>query len=1189
LKFFGWLAALLILVGLFWRSNQVDSALHVRIVAHFEQLREQDVRLNQFVLQSRYQLLRNYDPLVATQQNIVTLLDTLENDQPSLFSRGEQPLASEFKRYRQLFEAKFVLVEDFKSHNAVLRNSATYFPLAVQQLRRQPGSAQRDQLLNGLLESVLMYDRQASPSQRKNAEALMAKLLKLASPPATELVMLAKHVAIILDYQVEVDQLIKDITLSQSTAEGNTLFALYGQHYAQMQQSADRYRLALALLAASMLGYVAWMVTALQRARRTLTDSLHELEFQKFALDAHSIVSVADRTGKITSINDKFTEISQYSRDELIGQDHRVLNSGHHPREFFKAMWATIGHGKVWRGEVKNRRKDGTFYWVNSTIVPFMDGAGKVLSYVSIRTDITDRKQADEQLEQQRRFYERISETLGEGIYVQDVNGLCTYMNSEAEKLLGWSREELIGKPVHDTIHRQTADGIHLPADQCLIMLDVLRHGESYREDQVFVRKNGSVFPVALASKAALDSSGKPDSLVVAFSDITERKQIEQTLIAAKNAAEEAARVKSDFLANMSHEIRTPMNGIIGMTNLAMETELNPEQREYISLVKSSADALLNVINDILDFSKIESGKMSLEHIEFSLEAMLRETSKALAIRAHQKGLELLMHIASDVPDRVAGDPGRIRQVIVNLIGNAIKFTSQGEVEISVHRLDGAASGQTRLRFAVRDTGIGIARDKFEAIFGSFTQADTSTTRQYGGTGLGLTISSQLVSLMGGHITLESELGHGSVFRFDLDLPTPENKALAHYQKTGRISDLPVLIVDDNSTNLRVLEEMLGNWRMRPTTVSSGAAALAALAAADKAGTPFALALLDVHMPEMDGFELVEHMREQHAGTAATVMMLTAQGQRGDAERCRKLGIASYLSKPVSQSELLNALMTALGEPLDESPPLITRHYLREAQCKLKLLLAEDNLVNQKLAITLLQRQGHQVTVANNGLEAVAQWQLGGYDAILMDVDMPEMNGYQATQRIRELEQQSGQHIAIVAMTAHAMQGAREECLRHGMDGYVSKPIEVATLLDELGRHIPALSATNSPEALPHDKQANAEEPTGAIADLAKLRQSIDNNRDLYAELVQLYRHDAPLKIGAIHEGLAQGDSDKVRHAAHALKGMVGIFYAERTLAAAQAVETLAGQVGMPGGVQAIERLERTLTDFDAALNAYQW
>jgi len=988
-----------------------------------------------------------------------------------------------------------------------------------------------------------------------------------------------------MDYQHEVDQLTRDITQSESVYEADALFAAYGALYDQRQRLADRYRLALALAAVAILAYVAWTLTALQRARRTLTRSLRELEFQKFALDAHSIDSVADRSGKIIDINDKFTEISQYSRDELVGQDHRVLNSGYHPHEFFKDMWATIGHGQVWRGLVRNRRKNGDFYWVDSTIVPFLDDDGKVLRYVSIRTDVTDQVAADQRLDAQRAFYEKITETLGEGLYVQDAQGQCIYANAEAEHLLGWTRDALLGKKLHPIIHHQRPDGSPLPERDCPITLAVLSNGHASMDDQVFVRRDGSTFPVALSSRAILDEDGRITSVVVAFTDISLRKQAEQEMLLARQAAERAAQVKSDFLANMSHEIRTPMNGIIGMTELALETHLQPDQREYIGLVKSSADALLTIINDILDYSKIESGKLSIEVIEFSLESMLRDTLKTLASRAHEKGLELLLHIAPDVPERVQGDPGRLRQVMVNLVGNAIKFTERGEVELSVLRVPGAPSDQVRLRFAVRDTGIGIPADKFETIFDSFSQADTSTARKYGGTGLGLTISAQLVSLMGGKIALDSTVGQGSEFHFNLDMPLGKANAAAVYQRTGRTTGLSVLVVDDNESNRRLLVELLQHWKMRPTAVANARQALAEVDRATQIGAPYAMALLDVQMPDIDGFTLAKMIRDGDS-KVASIMMVTSQGQRGDAQRCRELGLAAYLTKPVVASDLLDAIMTTLGEPGPNASELVTRHTLREdrqhpqdGQRALTVLLAEDNAVNQRLASILLGKQGHQLRIANNGQEAVELWQQQRFDAILMDVDMPVMNGYEATERIRALEQERGSHTPIVAMTAHAMEGARDVCLAHGMDGYVSKPIELVALWRELNELLPQDATSPSPTT-------TVAMSALAVADFDVLRQTIGDDRALYDELVGLNRRDAPLQLQRIRDAIANDDAAAVRRGAHALRGMVGVFAAARTMAAAQQLED---QPDGPQRAQALQALEEALAQLDQALAEHPW
>ncbi len=1180
-----WLVSLLLLGWLYYQSTQIDIELHLRTVQNFEQLRQQDARLNQYVLQSRYGQLKNYDPIVSSQQYISFTLDRLQQEKPLYFGDGHSEIQLAFKKYSSLFKQKNELIENFKSHNAVLRNSMQYFPIASKlQLDLLEPQSERALLLHELRENVLLYDHSATNDLKDRIHEIITVLQQSTESGDTQLESLIKHVTIIMAHKIEVDTLTRDITQSLTATQADKVFEIYSNLFAQREHSAANYKLAMALLSFAMLTYLAWVFARLQLTRRTLSKSLRELEFQKFALDQHSIVSIADRSGKILYTNDKFSEVSQYSRDELLGQDHRILNSGYHPHEFFRQMWATISQGQVWHQEVKNRRKDGTYYWVDSTIVPFMDNDGKPLRYVSIRSDITANKVLSEQMQAQREFYENVTETLGEGLYVQDAKGICIYMNSEAEKLLGWPRQELIGLPVHDTIHTQTASGKALPSHDCPILNQVTKHGEARMDDQVFVRKDGSVFPVTLASKAIYAEDGTIYNTVVAFQDISARKAADSALLQAKEAAERASKIKGDFLANMSHEIRTPMNGIIGMTDLALDTELNDEQREYISIVKSSADALLNIINDILDFSKIESGKMDIEVIYFSLEQMLRDTMKPLAVRAHQKQLELLLHIAPDVPDRIIGDPGRLRQVILNLVGNAIKFTESGEIEVSVTKVEGALTGNAQLKFSVRDTGIGIPEEKFQTIFESFSQADTSTTRKYGGTGLGLTISTKIINLMGGKLELKSNVGEGTTFFFTIDVPVISDNAKTHYEHTGQIKGMPVLVVDDNLTNQKILKEMLQSWGMLPTIVTNGTDALQALASASTAGKPFALAILDVQMPEMNGFELAERMRQQPEIAPATVMMLTSAGQRGDATKCRALGIAGYLMKPVSQSDLFNAMMTALGEPstdalLDSSSTLVTRHSLSETRQNLNLLLAEDNAVNQTLAIRLLEKLGHHITVANNGIEAINHWQNGQFDAILMDIDMPVMGGFEATQLIREQEKSTGHRIPIIAMTAHAMQGAREECLNHGMDGYVSKPIDTEALWHEL-------------DGLTQKKQENtgllpiSKQDQHLIADFDKARQTMDDNRELFEEIVQLLLRDVPPHLESIKTATHNQDFNAMRQSAHAIKGMVGVFAAERTMQAAEFIELNAGKVALEATV---EELELALAELQTAIANYQW
>ncbi len=615
------------------------------------------------------------------------------------------------------------------------------------------------------------------------------------------------------------------------------------------------------------------------------------------------------------------------------------------------------------------------------------------------------------------------------------------------------------------------------------------------------------------------------------------------------------------------------------MTELALDTDLTAEQREYLGMVKSSADHLLEVINDILDFSKIEAGKLDIEPIDFRLRDSLDDTLATLAMRAHKKGLELADDVRSDVPDALVGDPGRLRQVVVNLVGNAIKFTERGEVVVRVE-IESAADGAVCLHFAVSDTGIGIPRDKQDRLFQAFSQVDTSTTRRYGGTGLGLAISSQLVQMMGGRIWLNSESGWGSTFHFTARFglsSAAETRSVLGFES---LHNLHVLVVDDNATNRRILQEMLTNWRMKPTVVDGGPSALAALEQAQAAGQPFALVLLDSMMPEMDGFDLAERIRERPEFVGATLMMISSADRRDDADRCRQLGVSAYLTKPIRQSELLDAIMTALGASVGVEDRLVLApsYAIARAERSLRLLLAEDNAVNQKLAIRLLEKRGHSVVLARNGKEAITALDAQPFDAVLMDVQMPEMDGFEATATIRLRENATGKHTLIVAMTAHAMKGDRERCLAAGMDGYVSKPLQPHELFAVVERRAsgenPAGAATAVAEhtAAPLDRHVALGRVGGDVALLKELLE-------LFSEECQQWRAD-------IRRAIHERDATVLQRTAHTLKGAVGNFGATAVFEAALRLEMMGRDGNLAGVEEAFARLLAELDRLEPALTA---
>ncbi len=744
----------------------------------------------------------------------------------------------------------------------------------------------------------------------------------------------------------------------------------------------------------------------------------------------------------------------------------------------------------------------------------------------------------------------------------KDRAGRIVFANQMFASLLNTSPQDMIGKTVADFYPEELAKGAREEDENVMRTGAVL---EDVFEDIV----NGNLHYFASRKGPVRNEQGDTVGIQTIFWDITEQRLAENALLlereelrAAKIAADEANRAKSDFLANMSHEIRTPMNAIIGMTDLLLETKLTATQHEYLHMVQDSGEALLTLINDVLDFSKIEAGKFELDNLPFDIRESLGDTMKGLGFRAHGKGLELAFRIDKQIPRVLLGDAGRLRQIIVNLVGNAIKFTETGEVvlEIDCPKL---SDHHATLHFSVVDTGIGIAPENCDKVFREFEQADASTTRRYGGTGLGLAICSRLVELMGGRIWVESELGVGSRFQFEVTLDIDSSESMHLPLETSvDIQGVRVLIVDDNATNRRILKDMLSNWGMNPTTTSGGAQALQAIIDANEENDAFQLIISDVNMPQMDGLALARAIIEQSLLTPASVIMLTSGARPNDAANLQSLGINLHLLKPAKQSEVYDAVVSSLNskelaaghseiplthEPIVESPTRV-----------LNVLLAEDNLVNQKLAIGILHKLGHQVTVAWNGIEALEHLEKSVFDLVLMDVQMPEMDGLSATRELRRREKKSRTHVVVVAMTAHAMKGDRENCLESGMDDYLCKPIRLKDMAEKLASLFPesptakvALEPTSQVPKLSADGLSPQISWTRALENTA-------GDRKLLLELLHIFLDETPPLLSAIKTAVACGDRPAIQRLTHSLKGSLAFLETQDAQAEFQDLENLA-------------------------------
>ncbi len=965
-------------------------------------------------------------------------------------------------------------------------------------------------------------------------------------------------------------------------------------------------------------------------------------DFERLFHLSLDMLCVAGFDGYFKRLNHAWETALGYSLDELSSKPYLEFI---HPadREPTMAAAEKLSTGNhVVSFENRYRAKDGSYRWLLWNAAPFPEQG---LVYAVAR-DITERKEAGRRLAMQYVTARALAEfsTLSQAAPVI-LGGICENLDWEHGAVWSVDREANLLRCVDtwrlplaefaefDALSRRTTfpPGIGLPgrvwtSGKPAWIPDVV-HDANFPRAPVAAREglHGAFgFPIELGGEVLgvmeffsreirQPDEGLLHTMAAIGSQIgqfIERKQAEEglkryarDLEAAKNLeeenaarlahlvkelevakakAEEATRAKSEFLANMSHEIRTPMNAIIGMTDLALGTKLGPQQREYLATVKDSADSLLNLINDILDFSKIEARRLDLDHTEFNLRDVLENTLKVFALRAHEKRLELACHIPSEVPEALVGDPARLRQIVVNLIGNAIKFTEQGEIVAGVKKVH-VGKDEAVLEFSVRDSGIGIPREKQELVFQAFSQADSSTTRKYGGTGLGLAISYELSRLMGGNIWLESEPGKGSTFHFTACFALDHGAAKTPAPvEPSRLHELPVLVVDDSAVNRRIFEEMLSRWRMMPATADGGREALELIKRANIARKPFSLVLIDSQMPGMDGFALAEeiHRSERHA--APPLIMLTSAGERGDIARSRRLGIRTYLTKPVRQSDLLDAIVNALAVPPGARlrPEPAGRRKARQVQRRLHVLVAEDNPINQKLAVEMLKKEGHSVAVAGDGRQALATLDEGPFDLVLLDVQMPEMSGLEAARAIREKEKVTGGHIPLIATTADAMSGDREKCLAAGMDAYVAKPIRAAELFKTVADLLP-------PPAV--DKTAPSGEASGEVVlDKTTLLAHVDGNLKLLREIVEMFLADSPKTIAGIQQAIARGDAEGVRREAHVLRGSLGTFAARSALDAALKLETMGRENNLAHAEEAFRRLQEEISRLKQSLARYR-
>ncbi len=880
-------------------------------------------------------------------------------------------------------------------------------------------------------------------------------------------------------------------------------------------------------------------ITERKRIELELIDS--ENRFRDVALCSSDWVWEIDISSKYTFCSDNVINLIGLPSSEVLGKtpyDFMTTESA----EDTAAQLRSITMRKMNIVNMENRiiDKDGNIHVLITNGVPILDENGDLLGYRGVDRDITEQIKSEEELNKALEANESILKSVPFGIMIIGRDKRIISANITALKILGRSNEEISGKICHDFI-------CPTEAGKCPI-LDL---GEKIDDSEKFLLTRNKTRVPIIKSVIPIELNNE-NVLLEAFVDISRQKRAEEE-------AQKASSVKSAFLANMSHEIRTPMNGVIGMTGLLLETELNPEQMDFTQTIQESAESLMSIINDILDFSKMEVGKLELEELDFDLRTMLGSIADLAAVRIREKNIELLINIDSEVPSLLKGDPGRLRQIIINLLGNAIKFTSEGEIVLSVNVLR-ETENRVLLKFSLTDTGVGISQEKLQNLFDPFTQADSSTTRKYGGTGLGLTISSQIASLLGGEIGVESTPGKGSTFWFTADMIIRKPSQISRNEmtdETALLNSLNILIVDDNQTNRAILAGMMKNWGCRYQEADSGDTALLLLRDALLKDDPFDIAVLDMQMPDMDGETLGRVIKsDPNLRDTLLLIMYTSIAARGDAARMLNAGFSAYLTKPVKTSQFRDCLISMHSNsdqisPRIESRGIITKHSLAEIRKEeFRILLAEDNPVNQKVALKILEKLGYSAVSVENGREAVQELEKFSYDLVLMDIQMPEMDGFEATDTIRDPQSSVLNHdVPVIAMTAHAMEGDRNKCIQAGMDDYIAKPVKPEMLSKIIKKVLSREFITEKSRKTLKPKKRPA------AFDRSVLRESLGDDDQLIKEILELFKTNADETMNLMRDAALKDDIETVRNSAHSLKGSSANIGAKALLEAMKSIE----------------------------------